>query len=509
MRPNIVYILADDMGYGDVRFLNSDCKFPTPNIDRLGQEGMIFTDAHSSSSLCTPSRYSILTGRYCWRTYLKSGVLWGAGGPIIEEGRETVASLLKDSGYSTGCIGKWHLGWDWAVKPGYESRVDQNTTSGEKGQMDWIDFSRPIKNGPTTRGFDYYYGIAASLDMPPYVYVENDMPVSEPLEWQAQDGMCRPGLRTESLRWDNVLPNLTNHAVSYIEKQAEEQPFFLYFPITAPHTPIAPTRKFRGKSGMNDYTDFCMEVDHRVGQVLDALDRTGLAESTIVVFSTDNGTSGNHADCPRLQEEFGHYSSHIYRGFKSDIWDGGHRLPFLVRWPGVVTPGSVCDQRVGLFDLLATAAEITGQEIPDNTAEDSVSLLPALTGGTIDESVREALVHHSERGMFALRKGKWKLCRCPGSGGRGFNDIDDAKAREMRLPEVQLYDMTTDPGERENLCEKHPEVVSGLTKLLHRIVVEGRSTPGEPLGISPDRAIEDWDQINWLPELPEEFIRSD
>ena len=260
---------------------------------------------------------------------------------------------------------------------------------------------------------------------------------------------------------------------------------------------------------MNAYTDFCMEVDYRVGQVLDALDRKGVADNTIVMFATDNGVSGSHAECPRLAKEFGHYSSYIYRGYKSDIWDGGHRLPFLVRWPGTVKPGSACDQRVGLFDLFATVAEITGQKIPDTEGEDSVSLLPALKGGTIDESIREALVHHSENGMFALRKGRWKLCRCPGSGGRGFNDIDDEKARARGLPEIQLYDMVADPGEKQNLCETYPDTVKELTELLHRIVVNGRSTPGALQSNSPDLDIEDWEQINWLPELPEEYILSD
>ncbi len=509
MKPNIVYILADDMGYGDVRYLNADCRFPTPNLDRLGQQGMVFTDAHSSSSLCTPSRYSILTGRYCWRTYLKSGVLWGAGGSIIEDGRQTVASLLKNAGYRTACIGKWHLGWDWAVNPGFEDRIDTNTTSGEEGRMDWIDFSRPVANGPTARGFDYYYGIVASLDMPPYVYVENDMPSTEPRVWQEQDGLCRPGLRGESIRWDNVLPNLTTRAVSYIEAQSADQPFFLYFPLTAPHTPIAPTEGFKGKSGMNNYTDFCMEVDHRVGQVLDALERKGLTDNTMVIFTTDNGSSGIQTNGKWLESEFGHYSGYIYRGYKSDIWDGGHRLPFLVRWPGEVKAGSVCDQRIGIFDLFATAAEITGQRLSDNEGEDSVSLLPVLRGGSIDESNRPGLVHHSGNGMFALRKGKWKLCRCPGSGGWGYNDIDDEKAREQGLPEIQLYDMVSDPGEKENLCGKYPEVVKELTELLHRIVTRGRSTPGGPQSNLEALKIEEWEQINWLPELPEEFVLSD
>lgn len=507
--PNIIYILADDMGYGDVRRLNPDCGFPTPNLDRIAREGITFTDAHSSSSVCTPSRYSILTGRYCWRTYLRAGVLHGASNALIENDRATVASLLAGAGYRTACIGKWHLGWDWAASPGWENRIDAETHTGEDGRMDWIDYSEPIKNGPRSRGFDYFYGISASLDMPPYVYVENDVPDTERLVWQGRDGLCRPGRRQESLEWNNVLPNLTDRAVSYIEPQSDDTPFFLYFPLTAPHTPIAPTDEFKGRSRMNAYADFCMEVDHRVGQILTALDRTGLAENTLVVFTTDNGASCGPSGCEMLESRFGHYCSHIYRGYKSDIWDGGHRLPFLVRWPAVVEEGSSCDQRIGIFDLLATAAEIADQELPDNAGEDSVSFLPALRGDTIDESQREGLVHHSIRGMFAIRKSRWKLCRCPGSGGWGNNDFNDEQARERGLPEIQLYDMAADPGERENLAAERPDVVAELTGLLHRYVATGRSTPGETQSTASRAELEEWRQVDWLPEIPEPFVLSD
>lgn len=507
--PNIVYILADDMGYGDVRCLNPECRFPTPNLDRIAREGMIFTDAHSSSSVCTPSRYSILTGRYCWRTYLKAGVSHGADEALIEEGRETVASLLKKAGYATAVVGKWHLGWNWPVKDGCEVAVERGANTGENGRMDWIDYRKPITNGPTERGFDYSYCIPASLDMPPYVYVENSMPAEVPTRWSDQDGLCRPGWRMESMEWNTVLPHFTDKVVEYIENHAPDVPFFMYFPMNAPHTPIAPADGFKGRSGINLYADFCMEVDHRVGQILDALDRTGRTENTLIIFTTDNGASWGPSECEMLERDFGHYCSHIYRGYKSDIWDGGHRLPFLTRWPAVTKPGTSCGQRIGIFDLFATAADITGQPIADDAAEDCNSFLSALKGGSIDESRREALVHHSIGGMFALRKGKWKLCRCPGSGGWGKGDVTDDAARKQGLPEIQLYDMEADPGEKHNLAEQYPEVVKELTELLHTYVINGRSTPGLVQENDPCAPNREWHQVNWLPEIPADFIVSD
>ena len=497
-RPNIVYILADDMGYGDVRCLNPDCKFPTPNLDRLGGEGMAFIDAHSSSSVCTPSRYSILTGRYCWRTYLKQGVLCGTSGPLIEKGRQTVGSMLQNAGYRTACIGKWHLGWNWAVKPGKKAKKNQ-----WNGEMDWIDFEQPITEGPTTRGFDHFYGFSGSLDMPPYVYVEDDRPVETPTAWGTADEFLRPGPRMESLRAHNVLGHITDKAVDYISSQDGDTPFFLYFPLNAPHTPIAPAEEFVGKSGINDYADFCMEVDHRVGQVLDVLDEKGMADNTLVIFTTDNGASAAPSQCEMLEKEFGHYCSHVYRGYKSDIWDGGHRLPFLVRWPETVTPGARCGQYTGLFDFYATVGEITGQMIPEFSGEDSLSFLPALRGESIDTKSR-TLVHHSISGMFAIRKGRWKLCRCPGSGG--WSSPTDKQAAEKQMPEIQLYDMENAPDEQTNVAGKHPDIVRELTQELHRSVVSGKSVKGRK---GEEIAVEDWPQINWLPDIPDRFVADD
>ncbi len=519
--PNIVFILADDMGYGDVRYLNENCAFPTPNLDRLGSEGMVFTDAHSSSAVCTPSRYSILTGRYCWRTYLKQHVLYGVGVPLIEPERPTVATLLKNAGYRTACVGKWHVGWDWACKPGMKppqglkdawklnSGFTWTTKEDWEKNGSWIDFTSPVKNGPCTVGFDHFYGICGSLDMPPYVYVEDDTPVEVPTAWADPKEFCRTGPRMESMRANNVLGHLTDKAVSYIEQQKDDQPFFLYFPLTAPHAPIAPAPDFVGKSGINAYCDFCMEVDYRVGQILTALESAGLDENTMVVFTTDNGASANWCDCEMLEERYNHFCSHIYRGYKSDIWDGGHRLPFMVHWPEAVKPGSSCERMTGLFDFFATAADATSQEITDSAGEDSVSFLPDLLGQGPALDPREALVHHSISGMFAVRTNKWKLCRCPGSGGWAYGDLTDDAARAQGLPELQLYDMDNDPEEQHNLADEKPEVVHELTQKLHRIMTQGRSTPGKPQANDDDTPIEAWEQVNWLPEIPAEFKLND
>ena len=504
-KPNIIFILADDMGYGDVRQLNSGCKFPTPSLDRLCKEGVHFTDAHTSSSVCTPSRYSILTGRYCWRTYMKKGVLTGVGEPLIDKERTTIASMLRDAGYKTGCVGKWHVGWNWAIKEGMENIVNKESWKGD--DISWIDYSKPISDGPTEVGFDYFYGISGSLDMPPYVYVENDMPLEEPASWGDASEFFRAGPRMDSLRANNVLGHITDKAVCYINEQDSEQPFFLYFPITAPHTPIAPSPKFDGVSGINSYADFCMEVDARVGQVLDAIDNKGIADNTLVVFTTDNGASAEPSECAMLEKCFGHYCSYVYRGYKSDIWDGGHRIPFLMRWSNGIEASSIVEQSVGVFDMFATVAEIIGQDIPDNAGEDSVSFLPALTGGHIDENKRKALIHHSIDGMFAIRKGKWKLCRCPGSGG--WTQPTDESAIKASLHDIQLYDMETDPREQNNLSESEPKIVEEMTRLLHECVAEGRTTSGSPQQNAKEVGLEDWSQLNWLPQIPECFVSND
>ncbi len=494
--PNIIYIVVDDMGYGDVRTLNDRSAWPTPNLDRLANEGMTFTDAHSSSAVCTPSRYSIMTGRYCWRTTLKSGVIGGVGAPLITADRVTVADLLKDAGYRTACFGKWHIGWNWAVKPGMEGVVDRDDWLGDS--QDWIDFTRPVEGGPADHGFDEFFGIAGSLDMPPYVYVENRQPVEVPTAWGTPDEFGRAGPRMRSLRAHNVLGTITDRAVDHIEAHDGERPIFVYLSFTSPHTPIAPAPEFLGTSGVSPYGDFCVETDARVGQVLDALDAKGIAEDTLVIFTSDNGCSRDPARCDDLEKRYAHRASHIYRGYKSDIWDGGHRVPFLARWPRVVAPGGTCDAPIGIFDLFATAAEITGRAPGPDAGEDSVSFLPGLTGGDFSTAAGRPLIHHSIDGMFAIRKGDWKLCRCPGSGGWTY---DDADARAEGLPEIQLYHMGEDPAESDNTQADQTALVSELTQELHRVVVGHQNDPSVP--------VEDWPQIVWRSEVPQGFILDD
>jgi arylsulfatase A-like enzyme len=451
-RPNIVYVLCDDLGYGDVQCLNPKRgKIPTPNIDRLAAEGMIFTDCHSGSSVCTPTRYGIVTGRYSWRTRLQSGVLFGDGSPLIAPQRKTVAGLLRDQGYHTAVIGKWHLGLAFDKK----------------------DYAAPLTDGPTHHGFDYYYGISASLDMPPFAYIENDRFTELPT---ATKKWLRSGPAAPSFEAVDVLPTLINRAAAYIERQAAtKKPFFLYLPLASPHTPIVPSKEWEGRSGISPYADFVMQTDAALGDLMTALTVNGVDENTLVVFTSDNGCSPA-AEIKQLQAA-GHYPSGDLRGTKADIWDGGHRIPFLCRWPAKVKAGSVSDQLLCLTDLTATCAEILGVKLPDDLGEDSVSFLPALLG-TDQGPLREAVVHHSIGGLFAIRQGKWKLAICPGSGG--WSSPKDGEARKENLPEVQLYDMGADLGETKNLVAAQPDTVAQLTKLLEKYIADGRSTPGKP-----------------------------
>ena len=463
-RPNIVYILADDLGYGDVSCLNKNSKIHTPNIDQLAKKGMIFTDAHSGSAVCTPTRYGILTGRYCWRSRLKKGVLLGYSPHLIEDGRMTVASMLKPYGYHSACIGKWHLGWDWQMKTDNPKEVD---------------FTKPIQHGPATNGFDYSFCIPASPNMKPHVYVENNTATAVPDRMiEKSEGMkCwQKGLIAPDFKHIEVLPKLTEKAVSYIDRRAEDKgasPFFLYFPLPAPHTPILPTKEFQGKSNTNEYGDFVLQVDWTVGQVMKALKRNGIEKDTLVVFTSDNGCSPK-ADLKEL-EQFDHNPNYIFRGHKADIFEGGHRIPFIARWPNRIQSGSMCEDTICLTDLMATVAEITGYTLPDNAGEDSVSILPDLLG-TATKPLREATVHHSINGSFSIRQGQWKLELCPGSGG--WSEPRPGNKKNEGLPAVQLYDLSEDIGETTNVQDKHPAVVKRLTALLQDYIDRGRSTPG-------------------------------
>ncbi|HEX3998009.1 MAG TPA: arylsulfatase [Pirellulales bacterium] len=452
-RPNIVYILCDDLGYGDVHCLNPRRgKIPTPNIDRLATQGMAFTDAHGGSSVCTPTRYGILTGRYAWRSRLQSGVLAGESPPLIAPQRLTVPVLLKQHGYATACLGKWHLG----LKFGPHGYADS------------------IEDGPLEHGFDYFYGISASLDMPPFAFVENHRFTEIP---SVTKKWLRAGPAAKSFDAVDVLPTLTRKAVAYIGGHAASaklgNPFFLYLAFTSPHTPIVPTAEWQGKSPLGPYGDFVMQTDWATGEVLHAIDKAGLADDTLVIFTSDNGCSPA-AGVDKLEAK-GHYPSAEFRGYKSDIWDGGHRIPFIVRWPGQVKAAAASDQLTCLTDLLATCADLVGDKLPDNAGEDSVSILPALLGRD-KAPLREAVVHHSIDGLFAIRQGPWKLEFCPGSGG--WSTPHDAQATKAGLPEIQLYNMRGDVGERTNVEADHRDIVRRLTKLFERYVAEGRSTPG-------------------------------
>jgi arylsulfatase A-like enzyme len=465
-RPNIVYVLCDDLGYGDVQCLNPERgKIKTPNADQLAAAGMIFTDVHSGSSVCTPTRYGVMTGRYAWRTRLQSFVLWGESPRLIAPGRMTVASMLKGAGYATACFGKWHLGLDWATTSG-------GTLSDSSNAAGKVDFSKPIAGGPVDCGFDQFYGIPASLDMPPYVYIENNKAESVPTEITHEGG--RKGLTATGFKAIDVLPTLVRKTTDYIQAQAKkDKPFFIYMPLNSPHTPIVPTKDWQGKSGLGAYGDFVMETDWALGEVLKALDAAGVADSTLVIFTSDNGCSPA-AGVTSLEKQ-GHFPSKDRRGYKADIWDGGHRVPFIVRWPAKIKAGATSDQLICLTDLMATCAEIIGEKMPDNAGEDSVSLLPVLLG--LDKApLREAVVHHSMNGKFSIRQGPWKLELCSGSGG--WSKPKDGDATAKGLPAVQLYDMTSDVGEQINLAGEKKDVVEKLTKLLEKYVADGRSTPG-------------------------------
>ncbi len=458
-KPNIVYILADDLGYGDVQALNpARGKIKTPHLDRLAAQGMTFTDAHSGSSVCTPTRYGLLTGRYAWRTRLQRGVLDGADDPpLIAEGRLTVPAFLRQHGYATAAIGKWHLGFT-SERPSSAAAVAAPAPAAKKDKMGEAGLppGSRIIGGPITRGFDYFWGCSNARTMSGLI--ENDRVI-------------------ETLPPVEMLPRLERQAVAYVADHAAAakagKPFFLYVPLTSPHTPILPTLEWQGKSGLGAYGDFMMQTDAVVGKILAALDAHGLAANTLVIFTADNGCSPQ-ADTPGLEKQ-GHFASADLRGYKADIWEGGHRVPFFVRWPGHVAAGTTSAQVICLTDLLATCAELLGANLPAAAGEDSESFLPALRGLS-RALLREAVVHHSIEGKFSIREGPWKLILAPGSGGWG--KPGDSAARAAGLPEVQLYDLDRDLAESRNLAAANPAVVARLTALLERYVAEGRSTPG-------------------------------
>ena len=452
---NIILILADDLGYGDLSVYNPSSKIPTPYLNQLAAQGMRFTDAHSPSSVCTPTRYGILTGRYAWRTKLKQGVLDGYSPFLIEKDRVTLASLLRRQGYRTTGIGKWHLGLG----------------DGEK-----TDYSQPLRPGPNAAGFDEFFGIPASLDMPPYLFFENERVVEAPsasiaaseMRRKGGGGFWRAGAIAPNFKHEAVLPALTERAVSFIGKQSAEKPFFLYLPLTAPHTPWMPTAEFRGKTGVDYYGDFVAQVDDTVGRVLKALEESGLTGNTLVIFTSDNGAHWLPEDIAK----WGHRANGNLRGQKADIWEGGHRIPLIVRWPGEIKPGSRSDQLVCLTDLMATIASLTGTALLEDAGEDSLDFSSVLLGHKSKAGLRDTIVHHSADGTFAIRQGHWKLAMALGSRGFSLPKEEVPKAGEA---EGQLYNLRDDPQEQHNLWLREPKIVARLTALLEKLKADGHS----------------------------------
>lgn len=464
-RPNIVVILADDMGYGDVRALNGSSKIPTPHLDQLAADGMTFTDAHTPSAVCTPTRYGLVTGRYCWRTRLKRGVLNGYGEPLIDQSRQTIADFLGAQGYHTGIVGKWHLGLGFAK------------------QEEQFDFSKPVNDSPHTHGFAFSHVIPASLDFPPYVYIRDGQITEFPKLVQPAvrfPKFLRKGERSPEFVMEEVLDELASQADGYIQRQAKsEKPFFLYVPLTAPHKPVWPHPRFVGKTELGPYGDFVAQVDSTVGNILKSIDDAGIREKTLVIYTSDNGSFMfrkndenfvDHVEKETVQayRETNHTANGPFRGTKADIYEAGHHVPFFARWPGQIAAASKCAETICLTDLFRTAAEVAGREPESDAAPDSFSLWPLMKGQSWT-TLRAPVIHHSVDGMFAIRDGKWKLIAGNGSGGRA-----KPKGKPFQRP-YQLYDISADIAEAENLIDEHPEIAERLEKQLEKIRSSGTS----------------------------------
>ncbi len=497
--PNVIIIYTDDQGFGDASCLNPNSKFQTPNFDRLAAEGIAFTNGHSSDTVCTPSRYGLLTGRYSWRTTLKAGV-FGAERPCLIAGRHmTIPSMLREQGYATAMVGKWHLGMDF---PG-ESYKDR-------------DWTEPVRDMPLDKGFDYFYGIPASLNygilawfegrhatVPPTIFTNkkpndrhSDYRIMPPYEDSPEETKKIVGAQGMEIAPDFIdnqcLTRFTDKAIQWMRQQTENRepgtgnaatkPFFLYLPYTSPHYPVCPLPEFWGQGDAGGYGEFVIETDHHVGRILAFLEEAGLDENTMILYSSDNGPESSWKQ--RI-EEFGHDSSDIYQGGKRDIYDGGHRVPFFARWPaGIKNPGRKVDALVGQIDILATLAEITGAGIPANAAEDSQSFANLLTNPETEHR-RLPLINHASNGRFAITEGAWKLTLPHGTG-----------KKKNAAAAAELYDLSTDPGEETNLIAEHPEIAADLEKKATAIVVTGRTTPGEPQPNDTGH----WCDLTWISE---------
>jgi len=497
-RPNVILILADDLGYGDLSCYNSASKIQTPHLDHMATEGMRFTDSHAPSSLCTPTRYGILTGRYAWRSRLTHGVLGIFDKPLIDANQFTLGQLFQQQGYATAAIGKWHLGFDWQTVDGSKPKIGPNRLSN-------VDFTKPI-GGPVTRGFDYYFGVDLP-NFPPYCFIEDQHTVGIPSvgDTGKKGGFNRPGPMIPGWELVKILPTITDHAIKYIEDAGKsKKPFFLYFTLTSPHFPIVPTPEFMGKSKAGAYGDYVEQTDAMVGKVLKALKASGLEDNTLVIFTSDNG--------PEVAAEigigayertrvFGHYSMGPLRGVKRDTWEGGHRVAFIARWPNVIAANSTSNELVSHVDLMATVASILNVKLPDSAGVDSVNILPALKGEKLTQPIREAMVHHSGSGDLAIRQGDWVFIDAKSGNANGARAQSDWFNKQRGYVDDnypgQLFNITEDISERKNYYAIHPEIVSRLKSLLEKYKRDGRSTPGVPQ--KNDNTKNSGDAFAWVP----------
>lgn len=531
-KPNVILMLVDDLGIGDVSCFNSAGKIKTSHLDQLAESGMRFENSHATSSLCTPSRYSLLTGRYNWRSRLKSVVLHGDSETLIEKNRTTLAQLFKSQGYHTAAVGKWHLGMDWHYKeevdyeaygidpsdyPGEEMTIEEQYGRKENFDNDYpthliegidIDFTKKIKYGPLQYGFDYFFGTPASLDQPPFVYIENDavteiptkvtgtanldrMGASQQQEWQL-------GVIADNYKHQECPGVMQNKVIEIIEKQAEkEEPFFLYYPCHLVHGPILPDEEFQGTSGLGPYGDFVLQLDHYVGEISQTLKEKNIAENTIFIFTSDNGASGV-ADFSSLLAQ-GHNPSSIYRGKKMDIWEGGHIEPTIISYPEHIKANSFSHQLVAHSDLFATFAEMFGVAYEDDAAEDSVSLLPLLKG--TDEEIREDIVVSSANGGLAIRTHQWKLNLVKNGGGNLVRNGEEA------FGPFELFKIDEDIQEKNNVIDDYPTVVNDLMARLEKYIKEGRSTHGQKQKNERNNPTGHWEAISWVTEY-EEYLKT-
>jgi arylsulfatase A-like enzyme len=478
--PNIVIIYADDMGFGDLNCQNNNSKIPTPFLDKLASEGMLFSDAHSSSGICSPSRFALLTGTYHWRR--QHGIVGAFGKPFFKNTDITIPQLLKTKGYKTACIGKWHLGWDWQFLNEPSGEVIQWGAKRKVYHPKDIDWTKPISGGPLARGFDYYFG-DGTINFPPYGWVENDRMITEPTQlmdindvgFDTKEGSWefRPGPKVENWNPFNVLPALAEKTQEWIGQQDKSQPFFLYFALPSPHAPIIPNDEFDEKSQAGAYGDFVFQTDWVVGQVLKAIKEKGMEENTIIIFSSDNGPESY---AWKRAEKYQHFSMGDFRGLKRDVWEGGHHVPFIIKWPGRIEPGSISDEVISQVDIMATLANISGISLPENAAYDSYDLLPILKGEKHKTPFREATVHNTYESKWGIRKGDWLYINSSTGGHRNLPEsFKELKGYEDFNTVGILFNMKDDPEQRVNLYDKYPDKIEELKNLLNEYRESGYS----------------------------------